>query len=182
MKLAAALMAVSVSGAAALFKQGPPVARTGGFGEPTCMECHLGEQLNAPGGVLEVSGVPPQYEPGRDYLLTVRLQRNELAIGGFELAARFEAGPLQGRQAGRLRAADQRVFVADSAGVQYAHHTLYGVTATGAELRWRVHWRAPTAAAPVIFHIAGNAANDDASNLGDFIYTASARSTPRSQK
>ncbi len=40
---------------------------------------------------------------------------------------------------------------------------------------WTVEWRPPAVdATPVTFHAAANAANDDASEFGDFIYTASA--------
>ncbi|MCE2514350.1 MAG: hypothetical protein J4F37_04945 [Acidobacteria bacterium] len=35
-----------------------------------------------------------------------------------------------------------------------------------------------TRAVPVVFHAAANAANDDASEFGDFIYTASATTRP----
>lgn len=178
MKLAAALVVVSAGAAAVLSKQGPPVAHTGGFGEPSCAACHLGEELNAPGGVLQLQGLPAAYEPGRAYTLTVVLQRAQLAIGGFELAARFE----DGRQAGRFRPRDLRVFVADSAGIQYVHHTLQGVSAAAGRLTWQVRWQAPLSGGAVLFHLAGNASNDDASNLGDFIYTATARTIARLQK
>ena len=48
---------------------------------------------------------------------------------------------------------------------------------------WTVEWRAPATAAPagptaVVFHAAANAANDDASEFGDLIYTASATTRP----
>ena len=40
------------------FKEGPYPNVTGGFGEQSCHLCHLDNPLNAPGGALEVSGVP----------------------------------------------------------------------------------------------------------------------------
>jgi hypothetical protein len=45
-------------------------------------------------------------------------------------------------------------------------------------LDWTVEWEAPPAGGAVIFHAAANAANDDSSPLGDFIYTVEARATP----
>jgi hypothetical protein len=67
--------------------------------------------------------------------------------------------------------------------VAYAAHTAAGAAqARGGEVRWRVRWRAPSkAAGPVVFHLAanaGNAGNDDDSELGDFVYLASAVSRP----
>ena len=48
---------------------GPPIAHTGGFGEPTCRVCHQGQPLNAAGGTLRVEGLPGRYEAGRTYEL-----------------------------------------------------------------------------------------------------------------
>jgi hypothetical protein len=52
-------------------------------------------------------------------------------------------------------------------------HTEHGTAAErdGAN-QWTFEWTAPPAGAgPVSFHTAANASNDDASALGDFIYT-----------
>ncbi|HEX9611604.1 MAG TPA: choice-of-anchor V domain-containing protein, partial [Gemmatimonadales bacterium] len=50
-------------------------------------------------------------------------------------------------------------------------HTLAGTSvAAGGTGRWTFRWTAPDAGA-VAFHVAANAANDDDSPLGDFIYT-----------
>ena len=66
--------------------------------------------------------------------------------------------------------------------VAYAAHTAAGAApASGGEACWRVRWRAPAeAAGPVVFHVAANAGNFDDSELGDFVYLASAVSRPRS--
>ena len=175
----AVLVALSAVTAVVLHREGPPAAHTGGFGEPTCATaCHLGEELNAAGGQLQLLGAPARYEPGRRYTLTVLLRRTPLAIGGFELAARFE----DGAQAGVLRSIDRRVRIAAENGIQYAHHTPYGISARADALRWQIVWQAPVQPGTVIFHVAANASNDDASNLGDFIYTMSARTFGRAEK
>jgi hypothetical protein len=57
--------------------------------------------------------------------------------------------------------------------LSFAQHTAAGTLGTtrGA-LQWSVEWIAPAhAPAPVQFDTAANASNDDASPLGDFIYT-----------
>ena len=67
----------------------------------------------------------------------------------------------------------------------YAQHTEAGTVLTRpGTASWTVEWRAPATTAPgggataVVFHAAANAANDDASEFGDFIYTASATTRP----
>lgn len=149
----------------------PPLAHTGGFGEPTCHACHFDGPLNADGGALTIAGVPDRYAPGQQYRVTVRLHRADLEAGGFELAARFA----DGTQAGTLRPTDAHadVSVVDTSNVAYAHHTPRGTAPVAADsARWTLEWTAPDARDSVVFHVAANAANDDASEFGDFIYTA----------
>jgi hypothetical protein len=164
------VLAVPSAGRGGVYPNGPPPAHTGGFGEPTCAQCHFGAPVNAPGGRLTVAGVPEAYRPGERYRLTVRVEKPELAAGGFQLAARFA----DGAQAGSLRAVDARAqVVAGGGSVQYAGHTEGGSASGGeARLAWEVEWTAPNAAAgPVSFHSSANAANGDGSALGDFVYT-----------
>jgi hypothetical protein len=166
----AAAAALSVATAAAFMREKPPEAHTGGFGEPTCQECHTGEPLNQAPGAIRIAGLPQSYEPGRAYPLTVFVTAPELKVGGFELAARFA----DGKQAGRFEATTPGATVTKSqAGIEYISHTLEGIAATRDTVRWAILWRAPSEARqPVTFHLAGNAANDDASPLGDHIHTA----------
>ncbi len=97
-----------------------------------------------------------------------------MGVGGFQLAARFKDGERAGHQAGSLQAVDDRVEVThdDSSGVQYAQQTKAGTalvlpnTAT-----WTVEWIAPTTmSGTVVFHLAANASNDNASQFGDYVY------------
>ncbi len=176
--VAAPVLAVSLES----YREGPMPGVTGGFGEPTCRMCHFDRGLNEPGGTLQVEGVPPAYVPGEEYPITVVLRRPDVVRGGFEMAARFESPPDAGRQAGHLRSPDARtqiVYGKDSP-VQYIQHTDRGSTTSPGEGRWTVYWTAPDGGSgPVMFHIAANASNDDASALGDFIYMTSATSRRR---
>jgi hypothetical protein len=153
-----------------------PLAHTGGFGEPTCQACHFDGPLNAQGGSLVLEGVPKMYRTGQRYRLTVQLTRLKMASGGFQLAARFA----DGRQAGTLVPVDDRVEVmeADSSLVLYAQHTKIDTELAAPDTaRWILVWTPPTGgASDVTFHAAANAANDDASAFGDFIYTTQAQS------
>ena len=157
----------------AVHYDGPPIAHTGGFGEPTCRVCHQGEPLNAAGGTLRIEGLPGRYEPDRTYELVVVLRRDGMGRAGFELSARLVGGA----QAGALEATDRRVrVVPDSVtAVRYAEQTREGCSVSGPEARWTVRWRAPAqmgggGASDVLIHAAANAANYDDSPLGDFIY------------
>jgi hypothetical protein len=188
--LAAAVVATLAAGATSLradrptaaFPDGPPPAHTGGFGEPTCRACHFDGDLNAEGGSLAISGIPPTYVPGRTYRLTITLQRGEMKVGGFQLAARFAAGASAGQQAGTLRPLDVRVQLKESAAhVQYASHTRPGIQLTAAgRIEWALEWTAPASAAgEVAFHAAATAGSADESPLGDLIYTTVERSRPQ---
>jgi hypothetical protein len=170
----------------AAYREGPVPGVTGGFGEPTCQKCHFDNSLNDPGGALRVDGVPTAYVPGREYRLTISVRRAGLKRAGFEMSARVapDAGPARaGRQAGRFRALDGRVQIitAPDKTVEYSQHTKVGSQpAAPGRQRWSMVWVAPIGdPATVEFDIAANAANDDASPLGDFIYTSTVRSRPR---
>lgn len=160
----------------ALFLDGPPPAHTGGFGEPTCAECHFDVPEPDPAGSLVIEGLPEAYSAGARYLLTIRLQRPDMGRGGFEIAARYGEGAAQGKQAGALHTSGARVAVTEHDGVDYVHHTAEGTQTRGSDTAaWQVEWTAPAQpAGSVVFHVAGNAADGDESQLGDHVYTASA--------
>ncbi len=161
-------------GRVSAYPEAPPVAHTGGFGEPTCRRCHFDLPLDAPGGSLTLDGVPDDYAAGARYLLTAKLIRPQMRRSGFQVSARFADGVRAGQQAGLLQPVNDHVDVVqdDSSAVEYAHHTRAGtLLATPDTARWTVAWTAPEAAGRIVFHLAANAANDDASEFGDFIYT-----------
>jgi hypothetical protein len=153
---------------------GPIPARTGGFGEMSCHQCHWDNPLNDPGGRLSLAGVPDTYIPGERYLITVAIAHPELLKGGFQMSARVE----DGKNAGAFRSPDllSAPIVDEATDVNYIQHTALGARKVQGEARWDVEWTAPAGAGQVIFHVAGNASNGDASPLGDFVYTAVASS------
>lgn len=155
---------------------GPPVAHTGGFGEPTCAICHEGDDVNAFGGSVAILDLPNAYEPGEAYVLRVSLEAPETGVAGFQLSARHAAGPLRGKPAGTVRGIDSRVTVTmHETGQPYAHHTPVGtevVTSEGSS--WLVEWTAPLEGEAVVFHVAANSANGDNSPLLDLVYVAEA--------
>lgn len=157
---------------------GPVPARTGGFGEMTCYQCHWDNSLNDTAGQISLSGVPETYTPGERYPITVAIAHPELVKGGFQMSARFE----DGRNAGALLSPDEltEAIPDDGGRITYIQHTSMGSrTAAKGQARWNMEWTAPQGGGPVVFHLAGNASNGDSSPLGDYIYTASATSRSR---
>ncbi len=175
---ALAVLGASVA-AVPRYKDGPPPGHTGGFGEPTCRTCHSDAGLNEPGGELSIRGAPATYEPGRTYDLEVVLRRAGMLRAGFQLAARYQGVGMVpgGARAGVLAPSDDRTAVVrDSAtDVMYIEHTLPGTAVSGGAASWRFHWTAPAVSGGVVLHVAANAANDDDSPLGDFIYATAVR-------
>ena len=158
---------------------GPPLARTGGFGELTCLECHLDLELNAPGGALLLDGVPASFTPGAAYVVTVIVEGEGMGRAGFQAAARFEGGERAGAPAGRLASIDGRTVVRSEDGVDYINHTVEGSELGPGDIAgWSFEWVAPEEPSPVVFHVTGNSANGDNSPLGDLIYAAEARVPP----
>ena len=173
---------VGACGILLAFSSGPPLERTGDFGEPTCVECHSGNALNAAGGNFTISGTPQGYQPGQTYPITVALSKSGQLRWGFELAARVES---TGSQAGMLVSTDGSTFVRSSGnGVQYITHTSNGTSAGNAQGRtWTFNWVAPAQnVGSIRFSAAGNAANNNLVPTGDFIYTTSAVSSPAPQQ
>jgi hypothetical protein len=123
--------------------------------------------------------VPAAYQPGRTYDLEIVLRRAGMLRAGFQLAARYEGIGMVpgGAQAGVLAPTDERTAVVlDTVRrVRYIEHTAAGTALSGDVGRWMVRWTAPAVPGNVVLHVAANAANDDDSPLGDFIYTSAVR-------
>lgn len=162
------------------YADGAPAGFSGGFGEQSCHGCHFTGDVNAAPGRVLLDGVPDRYTPGSVYVLTITLARPGMALGGFQLTARFAD---DGRQAGSIAPAPDdsaRVRVEEDGAVQYANQTREGaVGAGGSVARWKVAWTAPARAeGHIVFHLAANAADGDGTSEGDHIYTMSAESSP----
>ena len=160
---------------------GPPAQRTGGFGEQTCNSagCHSSFSLNAGrslGGDFLISGVPESYQLGQSYPLKVLISHPGQSRWGFELSSRFAAS---GAQAGQLVSVDGLTQVIESSGIQYIEQTSLGTQngVPNGPVEFQLNWIAPDpSAGPVSFNAAGNAANGNFNNSGDYIYTAQAQS------
>ena len=159
------------------FSTGPPAAHTGGFGEPTCTVCHSGTALNGGGGQVSIT-ISGTYSSGDTVPVTVTVSDSTARRWGFELSARTQSG----QQAGTLIVgSDGFTQIVSQSGVQYIEHRVEGTrggTANGVSFNFQ--WRAPdVSAGPILFHVAGNAANNNFSSSGDHIYTSSATVQPQ---
>jgi hypothetical protein len=162
---------------------GPDPAMNGIFGSTcTLSGCHTGNPENDGVGSVNITGLPSDgWTPGQVYPLMVTIQRTGARLFGFELSA---VADTTNQQAGTLTAGSSRVRVICGRGtapgdvqincstagaIQYAEHSNAQVVTSS----YPVNWTAPSSASvgTVRFNVAGNAANGDITNQGDFIYT-----------
>lgn len=151
-----------------LLRDAPPPAHTGGFGEPTCLICHSGNDPNDTRGSLKIDA-PASYTSGATYRIRVRLRHPELRAGGFEASIRDRSG----LQAGQIVIDTSQTGVTSFGEVLYVHHRRATTKAAGDSIEWTFAWTAPDGTDDVTIHVAANAADDDDSPLGDFIFTHS---------
>jgi hypothetical protein len=152
---------------------GPLPAHTGAFGEPTCQRCHSDYPLNDGAADIRLNSIPLLYDTRTVYSLQLRVQHPELKRAGFQMSARFE----DGSQAGSwIRTARDTVFtrVQEAGGIDYVSHTEAGtMRVRGDTALWVVKWESPTTNQRVVFSVAVNVSNYDASEFGDRIFTRS---------
>ncbi len=154
------------------YPKGAPPGVTGGFGEGTCNECHDSYALNAGRaaglGDLLVTGFPKEYKPGETYPIKVEVtHQQDSGVWGFQLATRAKETHAQ---AGALEPIDSHTQILSLQNIDYITHTADGTFFNVFEFRWV----APsTAVGEIVVNAAANAANGDASPVGDYIYSTS---------
>lgn len=154
---------------------GPPAGVTGAPGQSTCNQsfCHTGNSIDESGGSLSISNVPANYELNKDYPITVTISRSGQSRWGFELAVLADADSMQ---AGVITLTDEtNTQLVTSGGINYIMHTSTGTNrGEDGPSSWSFTWTSPeTDIGSVKFYAAGNAANNNGSTSGDFIYTDS---------
>jgi hypothetical protein len=172
-RVAAAVAGLSglFAAAAAAFPEGPP---DGVAGDPplffTCTLCHDYYPVNSGNGSLELLGLPPEYTPGAQYDLTVRLADPGQVEWGFEVTA---LGALD-QAAGTFNITDAvQTQLSDNPGtnpdyVKQTHDGVHADTPDG-PVTWSFRWTAPPGG-PVTFYLAGNAADGTGDPGFDYIY------------
>ncbi len=166
--LAAAAVGFAIySGGASAQPDGPPWNSFGGPASDTCASCHFDRPPVDPSPALSLEGLNEAVRLGGTYQLTIRLATPELLSAGFLLAARWDGG----RPAGRFVAGERAVETSGAA----VRSIRTEVSVPGAA-EWSFVWYAPDdGGGEVSFFLAANAANDDASPLGDEIHLRQVR-------
>jgi hypothetical protein len=163
------------AGRALGFSAGPPNGFTAAPGDNllACAECHA--HFNSGDGSAALLG-PSAYVAGDTLDFTVALQKVGQRRWGFEATALNATH----QAAGTIVVTDAVRTQVDTAtnGRQYIKHTLVGTDAFVPDLApgWSFRWIAPPpGTGTVTFYLAGNAADNDGSRGGDFIYTTTLR-------
>jgi len=169
------------------FSVGPPQGRTGApaDGGLTCAVCHRGADVND--GVGRLAITVANYVPGVKQTIRVTLTHPTARRWGFQLTARLASDPTKKGGVFTTNAETQvRCGLTGTAvapcgdAVEFVEHVVAGTSAETPEARtWELDWTPPDSnVGDVIFYAAGNAANNNGANSGDFIYTAAATINP----
>lgn len=173
---------------------GPDPGKNGVPGESTCNEvgCHIGTGLNAGPGSVKINTEGSAYIPGVTQRVSVTISDDPpQRRWGFQLTARRASDSRT--RAGILTPLDGTTLAVCSTSnlvevrctadptLQYIQHTLEGniITAPGAGNTFHFDWTPPaTDVGNIILYAAGNAANGNALESGDRIYTTTLTLTP----
>lgn len=166
------------------YASGPDPRHTGAPGDRTCAAagCHVGN-LNTGTGKVEIAfPAGLTYVPGQKQTWTVTVTHSGARVYGFQASARLESNATAG-QAGTFSAAagDSSIAILcddgsvrpasgcrDNFKVEFIEHSRPSNSGT-----WTIEWTPPaTNVGNVRVYIAGNGANGNGTNTGDFIYTA----------
>jgi Secretion system C-terminal sorting domain len=154
---------------------------TGSPGENNCTQCHNSFTVNSGTGSVTISSDMTNWEyvPGQTYQISVTVAQSNIGLFGLG----FEALQSSGANAGTLTpGTGTQIKNALIGGNQRANivHTLNGGASSNSHT-FNFTWTAPSTNVGVVtFYAAGNAANDNGSDTGDRIYTASQIVNPAS--
>jgi hypothetical protein len=171
------------------YSTGPDPGVNGVFGAAlNCTNgCHNSFPVNSGTGGVTITGLPTSWVPGQTYSLTVTVLKIPTSrVYGFQLSAVVDSTNLQAGTLAKVNGAVQvicgtsgvlypGVNCSAPGAIQFAEHTNANAVQT-----FSVNWTAPASSSvgTVRFNVAGNAANGDGTNQGDFIYTQVYRVTP----
>ncbi|HHT9113621.1 MAG: hypothetical protein HZA47_04525 [Planctomycetes bacterium] len=151
------------------YSGGPPDGRTGSPADSlqTCNDtgCHNNYALNSGLAAFSISA-PGSYTPGETLSVSVSFGNSSTAKHGFELSTL----DTNNNHVGTFSSVDGDGNTQTNNG-DYIKHTSAGSSQSG-NASWNVNWTAPADGEGVVtFYAAGNEANGDGTNQGDYIYT-----------
>ena len=169
----------SLAGISAIQKEDGRAGATGSPGETTCntSQCHVGNVVNNGAGsvVIDVPAmVNWQYIPGQVYPISVTVSKSNTPLFGFGFEALRSTGANGGVFTITNSAETQlkTAIVGGNIRTNVVHQLDGGLTPNSHTFTF--NWTAPaTGTGPVTFYAAGNAANNNGTASGDFIYTTS---------
>ena len=166
-KLFAVLLMFITPAMVLAYSTGPPNGMTGAPGEGTCHNCHATFPINSGNGAFAIDG-PITFQGGQTYTISIQISDPGQRRWGFEFT------PLD---QGTITITDATHTQLSQSGQNgYVKHTSAGTyddTPDG-PTTWSFDWTAPTTPpASITFYAAGNAANSNSANTGDYIYTTS---------
>lgn len=149
------------------YSAGPPDGNTGSPADngSTCATlCHNSFDVNSGSAGFSITA-PSTYTPGEEVTITVSFTNSSGVKHGFQLSA-LDAN---NEHVGLFNNVDNKTQTSEG---DYISHTSSGSN----DSSWSVVWRAPSSAAddPVTFYAAGNEADGNSTNKGDYIYTTTA--------
>jgi uncharacterized protein (TIGR03437 family) len=176
----------------------PPLSVTGAPGEGTCVGCHytFGGADGIPdigAGKVQITGLPTVYTPGQTYTVTVTVSDAQARRWGFEVTAIDSSGA--SANAGTFEVIDGvRTLLSntsvDGKARSYVSHKCTNCEDSGYQVQndgtypgrtgsnaWTFRWTAPvnSLAGDVTFYATGNAADNQTSPEGDYIYSTTIR-------
>jgi hypothetical protein len=126
--------------------------------------------VNSGDGTLTLSGLPAEYLPGETYLLAISVSDAGQARWGFEMTV-IDTSQLRGGVLAPTNTDSVQVSVGSGSNRDYIKHKQPGTQAGESSGSWEIFWTAPAeGTGPVHFYLAGNAANNNGNNQGDYIY------------
>lgn len=170
LRAATATLLTACFGTAAAFENGPIPGHTGALGQPDCTACHFDNDANSRDGSVTLGGLPETYSAGQQYAISVTLEDDGLASGGFQLTV----GSPEGGPVGQLDSTQTDVIKISDGGSGHSyiqHGKPRDMLADANDIEWTVVWTAPDENGAIIVAVAAVAANDDDSPLGDKVYT-----------
>jgi len=144
-----------------------------------CTLCHNSFALNSGSGTLSLDGLPANgFIPDETYNLVLSLEHSGAMRWGFEITVIYETGGnyLRGGQMVITDPAHTQISLGSGNDPDYAKHTSAGTyPGTSGPTSWQFDWTAPNASVDMVtFYFVGNAANNNDSRLGDYIYAVTA--------
>jgi hypothetical protein len=149
----------------------PPPDHSGTPGGGLCSDCH--GNLNSGGGSIVVNGLPATFKAGQTYPFSVTITHGAAnrTRWGFEINAR-NAG---NNGIGTFKSTNPNATT-NGGPSEIAHNSAVVTAATNSYTYSGLSWTAPSTIAAgdnaVTFYMAGNAANNNGSTSGDFIYAS----------